>query len=190
VRTSKTITGAVATPVANTSSAADPGPVRVGSVVLRRVTVALDTDVGQAFMTDCARNTEGLMSDRDIKTKWVLSDEDWAGLASNTPLLDAVRAERDRRILNGDAAREAAQRYFAEAPTVLGDILTDELASPRHRIEAAKELRQVASDGPNTASGTGEKFVITINLGADEKLVFEKEIAPFGPLPPDDGELQ
>jgi hypothetical protein len=102
----------------------------------------------------------------------------------------AVDAERERRVLNGQAAREAAQRHFAKAPTVLGDILTDEHISPRHRIEAARELRQVVGDRLDTASGTGEKFVITINLGGDEKLVYEREITPRPPLSPDyDGEL-
>jgi hypothetical protein len=171
------------------SSVADPGPVKVGSVVLRGVTVALDTDVGQTFVADCVRHTESLLSDGDIKSKWTLTDEDWMSLADNVPLLQAVRAERERRIISGDAAREGAQRYFAKAPTVLGDILTNEQVSPRHRIEAARELRQVAGNGPDTVPGAGEKFVITINLGADEKLVYEKEIAPRGPAPSDDGEL-
>jgi hypothetical protein len=160
-----------------------------GSVVLRGVTVTLDTDVGQAFVIDCARNTEGLLSDGDVKSKYGLSGEDWKRLAGNKPLLQAVRAERERRIANGDAAREAAQRHFAKAPTILGDILTDNLVSPRHRIEAAKELRQVAGNGPDTASGAGEKFVITINLGADEKLVYEKEVAPRQPSLSGEGEL-
>ena len=116
-----------------------------------------------------------------------MTDEAWERLADNAPLLKAVQAERERRITSGDAAREGAQRAFAKAPTVLGDILTDKQVSPRHRIEAARELRQVVGDGPDTASGTGEKFVITINLGEDKKLVFEKEIAPQRPLPFDDG---
>ena len=182
-------TAAVTTHVANASGAADPGPVKVGSVVLRGVTVALDTDVGRTFVADCVRHTESLLSDGDIKSKWTLTDEDWQRLADNAPLLQAVRAERERRIISGDAAREGAQRYFAKAPTVLGDILTDEQVSPRHRIEAARELRQVAGNGPDTVPGAGEKFVITINLGADEKLVFEKEISPREPAPSDDGEL-
>ena len=182
-------TATVTTPDAKANSVADRGPIKVGSVVLRGVKVALDTDVGQTFVADCVRHTERLLSDGDIKSKWTLTDEDWQRLADNAPLLQAVRAERERRIISGDAAREGAQRYFAKAPTVLGDILTDEQVSPRHRIEAARELRQVAGNGPDTVPGTGEKFVITINLGGDEKLVYEKEIAPRGPAPSDDGEL-
>ena len=183
------VTGPVTTPVAKASSVADPEPVKVGSVRLRDVSVSLDTDVGQAFVVDCCRHTEGLLSDSEIKSKWALSGEDWAGLGANTPLLGAVRAERERRVLSGAAAREAALRYFAQAPTVLSDILTDEQVSPRHRIEAARELRQVAGDRPDGASGADEKIVIKINLGGGEKLVFEKEIAPCEPAPSDDGEL-
>jgi hypothetical protein len=161
-----------------------------GTVTLRGVTVTLDTDVGQAFVIDCARNTEGLIPDAEIRRKYGLSDQDWERLAGNTPVLHAVRAERERRIANGDAAREGAQRHFAKAPTILGDILTDNLVSPRHRIEAAKELREVAGNGPDAKPGTGDKFIITINLGGDEKLCFEKEVAPLAPLPPDEGETR
>jgi len=176
-------------PVAKDSGVPDAGHAKVGSVLLRGVSVLLDTDVGQAFVADCCRHTEGLLSDSDIKSKWALGDEDWMRLATNKPLLEAVRAERDRRVHNGEAAREAAQLHFAKAPTVLGDILTDEQISPRHRIEAARELRQVAGDRPDAASGVDDKIIIKINLGGDEKLIFEREIAPCEPVPSDDGEL-
>lgn len=174
--------------LANAGSVTALGPATAGSVILRGVSVLLDSDVGQTFIADCTRHTEGLVSDSDIKTKWMLSDEDWTRLADNAPLLQAVRGERERRILSGDAAREAAQRSFAKAPGVLGDILTDELVSPRHRIEAARELRQVAVSGPDTVSGAGERFVITINLGGDEKLIYDLDAAPHKPLPSDEGE--
>jgi hypothetical protein len=186
VRTSKTIDRAVTTS-ANTSSSADLGPIR-GAVILRGVSVALDSEVGQTFVIDCARNTEGLIPDAEIRSKYGLSDEEWERLAGNTPVLHAVRAERERRIANGDAAREKARRYFAKAPTILGDILTDNLVSPRHRIEAAKELRQVAGNGPDAKPGTGDKYIITIDLRGDEKLRFEKDVAPLMPPPADEGE--
>jgi hypothetical protein len=178
----------VTTPGPNAHSVADPRLVSSSTVVLRGVKVALDSEVGRAFVIDCARNTEGLIPDGELQTKYELSDEDWGRLADNTPLLHAVRAERERRIANGDAAREGAQRHFVNVPTVLDDILNDKQISPRHRIEAAKELRQVAGNGSDAEPRTGEKFVITINLGGDEKLRFENEIAPLAPLPPDEGE--
>ena len=176
-------------PLLNANSVVDTAPMKVGSVVLRGVSVALETEIGRAFVIDCVRHTESLVSDNEIKSKWALTDKNWKRLADNAPLLLAVRAERERRISNGDAAREAAQKHFAKAPTVLGDILADEQVSPRHRIEAARELRQVVGDAPATASDTTEKFVITINLGEDKKLIFEKEITPRAAMPSDDWEL-
>ena len=160
-----------------------------GTVVLRGVVVALDSDVGEAFVTDCARHLENLLSDAEIKDKWGLRDEDWAGLATNAPLLSAIRIEHERRIFNGECARQAAQRHFAKAPNILNRILTDEQIAPRHRIEAARELRQAAGNDPDIPPGPKEKFIITIDLGGDEKLVFEKEIDPRGPSLPDDEEL-
>ena len=174
-------------PDTNPSGDVKAEPAKIGSVILRGASVSLIAEIGRAFVADCARHTEGLVPDSEIKNKWGLSDEDWGRLATNAPLLQVVRTERENRIANGDAAREAAQRYFANAPTVLGDILSNEQVSPRHRIEAARELRQVASEGPGIAPGAGEKFVITIDLGEDKKLVFEKDISPR--VPSVDGDL-
>jgi hypothetical protein len=157
----------------------------VASVVLRGLPVVLTSDVGKAFVADCARNTEGLLSDAEVKDKWGLIDEDWAGLAGNAPVLAAVRAERDRRVASGLAAKEAAQRHFARAQTVLGDILNDEQVAPRHRIEAARELRQVAGSGPENPLA-GEKVSIIINMG-DEQFVKEFIQAP---VRSDDGEVR
>jgi hypothetical protein len=58
---------------------------KTGNVVLRGVAIVIDTDVGQQFVTDCARHTEDFLSESEIKSKWALSDEDWVGLAANTP---------------------------------------------------------------------------------------------------------
>jgi hypothetical protein len=160
-----------------------------GSVVLRGITVALDSDVGEAFITDCARNIEGLISDLEIKAKYELSDLDWDRLSNNTPLLHAIRTKRERRILNGDAPREAAQRHFAKAPHILNQILTDEQTAPRHRIEAARELRQAAAIPPDAKPGDGERVTIIINLG-DEQICIDKQLAPLEPVLPDDGETQ
>ena len=158
-----------------------------GSVRLRGTTVALDSHAGVEFVADCTRNTEGLLSDLEIKAKYVLTDEDWERLAGNAQLVRAVCAERDRRILSGEFTREAAQRHFANAPQVLNRILVDEQVSARHRIEAARELRQVAGNGLDDAVGPKQKFVIQINLGADEKII--KEFTPYVTAPLDDGEV-
>src|SRR4051812_6268076 len=139
---------------------------QVSTVVVRGVPVPLTSDVGLAFVTDCARHIESALSEAELKSKWGLSDGDWAALANNAPLLAAVRVERERRILSGECAREAAQRHFAQAPDVLHRILTDEQVSARHRIEAARELRQAAGNDAAEIVPR-EKFKIIINLGAD-----------------------
>lgn len=158
-----------------------------GTVVLCGSSVSLDSDVGMDFVKHCARNVEGMLSETELRTKYQLSNEDWAGLATNEQLLHAVRTEVDRRIANGECAREAAQRHHARAPSVLNEILRNETISPRHRIEAAKELRQLAA-GARENTGTGERFVISINLGEDYRLVneFEQPARIAG----DDGEAQ
>jgi hypothetical protein len=75
----------------------------------------------------------------------------------------------------------------ARAPSVLNEILQNETISPRLRIEAAKELRQVAS-GARENMGTGERFIISIDLGEDRRLV--KEFEQPGRVHGDDGEGQ
>jgi hypothetical protein len=158
-----------------------------GQVRVRGTNVGLDSEPAKDFVKDCARNIEGLKPDRELQEHWGLDEREWARLAENTPLLNAIKAERERRIRSGDAAREAAQQHFANAPSILNDILTNETISPRHRIEAAKELRQVVT-GARENAATGEKFVIMIDLGEDCRLV--KEINQPARIPVEDGEAQ
>ena len=127
------------------------------------------------FITDCARYAEGLLSEKEVKKKHHFDDDTWARLGDDDALIEAIEAEKVRRIRNGSSARERAQQVFATAPSVLGDILHDDSASPRHRIESARELRQIAANGPEAAPAA-DRFVITINLGA-EVLHFDKSIA-------------
>jgi hypothetical protein len=169
---------------ANSAGSTTP---RIGSVRLRGVDVPLETEVARQFILDCSRYLEGSLLESDLKEKYQLTGENWDGLAANAPLRHAVHAERERRIINGEATREAAQRHFTKAPDILNRLLTDEHVAPRHRIEAARELRQAAVSGPDISSGPKEKVTITINLGADTE-VYEKFIDPRGPSLPDDGE--
>ena len=141
-------------------------------VVLRGQSISLDTDIGRAFISDCARYTEGLVAETDVKSKWGLSDEAWRGLEQNPAVLEAVQRERERRVMDGVAAAEAARRQFVKAPSVLGGILSSDEVSPRHRIEAARELRAIASADGDADRQSGEKFTVVINLGADEKRTY------------------
>lgn len=185
------VTAAVTEPDVTATVTAPPAAAgtmdAVPRVRLRGVMVAVTSEEVRPFVTDCVRNIEGALSDAEIKNKWELNDHDWASIANNAPLLAAVRAEHERRVFSGEGAREAAQRHYAKAPGVLNRILTDEQVPPRHRIEAARELRQAAVSGPDIEPGPKQKFTITINLGADTE-VYEKYIDPRGPTLSDDGE--
>jgi len=159
----------------------------MGDMVQLRSPIDITTDLGRAFVTDCTRAGEGLVSDDEIREKYDLSPADWAAVTKDRGLGRAIRDERDRRVRNGTAARESAARHFAKAPTILAGIMENEASSPRHVIEAAKEIRQVAAgnsdDGPSQG---GERFVITINLGSDtERYEFDATPNKARPLEPD-----
>jgi hypothetical protein len=151
------------------------------SVTLRGIRVPLNSDVGGAFVSDAARNRERLFSDQRLTEKYGLTMSAWEEIARNPTFRLAVDAEFERRIFNGDAARESAAKLFAEAPEVLGTILRDNHASPKHRIDAAKELRATAQPGAEKAGDDSDRFVISINLGADQKIVIDKEVRPLTP---------
>jgi hypothetical protein len=150
-----------------------------GSVVLRGIEIDLDSDIGCGFILDCSRFCEGLLAEDQIKSKYGLNDNAWARLADNAPLLEAVQREKARRVRDGTAAREKAQWLFVQAPDVLGNILNDATASPRHRIEACRELRAVALSGSEATPAAGDRFIIRIDLtaGGGEVLEFNKPLA-------------
>jgi hypothetical protein len=157
-----------------------------GVVVLRGTSVALKSDVGCAFVTDCSRNWEKLFSNSAICEKYGLTKEDWLQMGQNKGLVLAVRAEHQRRIKNGAAAQELAAREFSTAPKVLGDILRDPSANARHKIEAHRELRATAiGTGPEGASSeASDRYIITINLGRDELGRDEKIVVDAGKIAP------
>jgi len=127
------------------------------------------------FILAMARFADGLLTEAQIKKRFNFDENTWKRLGENEPLIAAIEAEKERRIRNGETARERAQKLFVEAPTVLGTIMNDGSASPRHRIEAAREIRQVAANGPEVAPAA-DRFVITIDLGGDHVLKFDKSI--------------
>jgi hypothetical protein len=127
------------------------------------------------FVADCCRYAENILTEAAVKKKYRFDDATWEKLGSNDALIEKIEAEKVRRIRNGASAREKAQQLFVTAPGVLGNILHDDGASPRHRIESAKELRAIAANGPETTPAS-DRFQITINLGSDV-LHFDKSIA-------------
>ena len=95
----------------------------------------------------------------------------------------AVRAERERRVLNGVAAREAAAKHFVKAPGIFDQIMTDAGTNPRHKIEAIKELRQTAIRENTERLPESERFIIKIDLsaGGGPIEVYDKPIKPDAP---------
>ena len=126
------------------------------------------------FITDCARYAEGLLSEKDVKNRHHFDDNTWESLGNNEKLIEAIEAEKVRRIRNGSNKRERAQQLVVQAPGVLGDIMLDASASPKHRIDSAKALDAFAANGPEAAPAS-DRFQIIINLG-DEVLKFDKSI--------------
>jgi hypothetical protein len=118
------------------------------------------------FINDFARYCEGILDEKFLRRKYRFDDSTWESLGNDDALVEKIANEKLRRIRDGTSARERAQVHFATAPDVLGSILNDQHASPRHRIESAKELRTVAANGPEAAPAS-DRFVITINLTAD-----------------------
>ena len=135
----------------------------------------LDDDAKRDFIVDMARFADGLLDQQAIRKKYRFDDSAWERLGKDDELVEAIEAEKARRIRNGATARERAQVLYARVPTVLGGILDDDHASPRHRIESAKEIRAVAANGPEAAPAS-DRFQITIILNSDVER-YDKSIA-------------
>jgi hypothetical protein len=152
------------------------------TVTLRGRAVDVDSDVGQAFTTDCVRFVEGIVTEEQLRKKYDIDDDGWRQLASHDALQRAVGATKERRIRSGQAAQEKAAHLFVSCPDVLGGIVNDTGAPARSRIEAIRELRQVATagSGANTPADDRERFTIRINFGT-QKVHREIELKPTKP---------
>jgi hypothetical protein len=129
------------------------------------------------FVADCCRYAEGIFSKQDVKRKWHFADDTiWTKLAKDEALIEAIDAEKLRRIRSGQAKREKAQSLVVKTPEILDSIATDKSASPRHRVDAIKTLDGMSDTGPRATPEMGERFSIVINLGEDYKLRVDKSI--------------
>jgi hypothetical protein len=129
------------------------------------------------LIQDLARYCEGIVTERNVRKKHKLAESDWERLGSDEAFIEAIKRCREARVRSGAVTRERAQKIFTETPDILGQILKDDDASARHRIEAAREIRAVAATGPETQSPT-EMFTININIGEDYKLQVSQPIRP------------
>jgi hypothetical protein len=94
------------------------------TVILRNVEVGLDTDVGHQFVSDCCKAGEGLITDKELAEKYEMDPAGWQSISKDQALGRLIRAERDRRVLNGAAAREMAAKHLVKGPGILDQILT------------------------------------------------------------------
>jgi hypothetical protein len=157
----------------------------MGEVInLRSLPVDLTSDVGHQFVIDCTRAAEGLLTDKELAEKYELSPKDWRDITKNRALGHAIRAERERRVRDGTAVREAAAKHLVKGPGILDGIMTGVDSHPKHKIEAYKELRQTASIGDNAERlPESARFIIRIDLTGDSGIEhvehFDKERAPI-----------
>jgi hypothetical protein len=133
---------------------------------LSKTPIDIHTDAGHAFVVDATRAGEGLITDKELQEKYELSPADWQNITKDMALGRAVRAERERRMLDGTAARESAARYFVKGPTILDQIATDSNSNARHKIDALRELRATAAVVSGDRPRETERFVIRIDLTA------------------------
>src|SRR5262249_9353895 len=117
------------------------------------------------FVTDFARYSEGLMSEAVIRKKYRFDETTWERLGVDDALIEAVEAEKARRIRSGEAKREKAQQHIVKAPDVLNGIMSDPKANAKHRIDSAKALDDLAEGGPRGAHDETDRVIVTINLG-------------------------
>src|SRR5215471_14215565 len=139
-----------------------------------------------AFITDMARYAVGILTEAQVKKKYRFDDDTWGRLGEDDKLVEAIELRKTQRLFRNDTARERAQVLFADAPAVLGNIMTSDSVSPRHKIESARALGQIATPVANPVPvADASRFIIQINLGGDAPpLIFNKSIA-LGPEPDD-----
>ena len=131
------------------------------------------------FITDLARYAEGLLSEAAVRKKYGFSEDTWTKLGTDDALVESIELEKTRRIRSGAAKREKAQEHIVKAPDVLNEIMSDPKANAKHRIDSAKALDDLARFAPQRPAAEEDRVIISINLGADTKLTFDKTVRPL-----------
>jgi hypothetical protein len=137
--------------------------------------ISLESDLGRELVADCAKFSEGILDERQVRKKYRFDDDAWEALGSNDQLVEKIEAEKIRRIRDGSAKREKSQMLITKAPGILDGIMSDASASPRHRVDAIRTLDGFAANGPAGAPAS-DRFIITINLGADHIERYSKSL--------------
>jgi len=167
--------------------AAKPPAVSHETVLLHGQEVELTSPEGHRLVVACTRAGESLISDADVISEFQISDSEWKAIAANAALGRAIKAESQRRINNGVAARESAAKIWAKAPEVLGKHLNDPAANARSVVEIHRELRAtVHGPGAENTPDAGQPFIIRIDLSggsgnSDEVIEIVKDLTPKPP---------
>jgi len=155
-----------------------------------RFAMSFDSDLAsslrenQELVEDLARYADGILTEKQVRQRWHLAnDEVWTSLGTDESFVERVELEKTRRIRSGATKRELAQLRVVKAPAVLDQILSDQRASPKHRIDAAKALDDLARFAPQRPGVEQDRVVIRIDLSADTKnpadvLEFEASARP------------
>jgi hypothetical protein len=134
----------------------------------------------QDFILAMARYADGLATEAQIKKRFRFDDETWNRLGADDKLVEKIELEKARRCRTGETAREKAQAHFTTIPDELNKLVRDPSVSPRYKIDASRELRVCAANGPESTPATADRFQIIIRLDADTTLKFDKPLA-IGP---------
>lgn len=135
------------------------------------------------LIADCARYSEGLTTEAAIRKKHHFDDATWEALGNDTVFLERVEAEKLRRVRDGSLKREKAQHHIVRGPDILNNIMSNPTANARHVVDAVKALDALADPGLQRTTADEDRVHIIIDLGADQKLIFDK---PIRPTPNDD----
>ena len=147
----------------------------MGEVVDLQLTKLRDDE---SFVLDLTRFSEGVLSEQQVRRKWhLVSNETWDLLADDELLIERVEETKVQRIRSGAVKRELAQKHVVAAPTILHGILVDAAANPRHRIDSAKALDDMAADRHEIAAAAADRFIISIDLGEGHVETFNKPLA-------------
>ena len=139
------------------------------------------------FILDFARLSEGVYEESYLRTKYhFVDDKTWELLGQDESLIEKIMLLRASRVRSGATKRELAQKFIVRGPDTLAKIMDDPQANHRHVVDAIKTLDALADPGPTHTPDSSERFTITINLGADEKIRIDKQI---GRIEPNAGEI-
>jgi len=113
-----------------------------------------------------------------------LTEEQYAVIETNSffqRALEAYRIEWNSALSTRDRIRVQSATALENALPSIGARMTKETESLDAQVKAGSLLAKLAGVEDQRQEGGGEKFTITINLGADTKLQYEKSVAPKAP---------